>query len=376
MFNNYYLVSIKGKDLKRFLKHLYRNNIRFINISRLEDELFCKLDEKNYKKILNIKTSYKIELNNVYGYVYIKKIIKNNIIFIISFILGLFYLFFLGNVIFDIDIIHDDKNIKKVIFNDLEKLNIKRYSFIKDYDYIMNVKNKIIEKNKDIIEWLEIERVGTKYVIKLEKRIKNIEEDKTNKRHLIAKKAGIIKKIEAHDGEIVKKVNDYVKKGDIIISGEIHKGDDIKNSISANGSVYGEVWYKVKVTLPINYYIEEKTGNKINTFKIRYLDKDYNILNKNYLYKDSKTNILFSDFYDMFSLSYGTDLELKVIDSINTIDYDSVFVDLAREKIINKLDINEYIISQKKLKTIINDSTINVEVFFKVYENISDYLYF
>ena len=49
---------------------------------------------------------------------------------------------------------------------------------------------------------------------------------------------------------------------------------------------------------------------------------------------------------------------------------------IARDKIIEQLDTNEYIISQKKLKTTINNSTINVEVFFKVYEDISNYSYY
>ena len=40
------------------------------------------------------------------------------------------------------------------------------------------------------------------------------------------------------------------------------------------------------------------------------------------------------------------------------------------------LSENEYIISQKKLKTMVNNSTMIVEVFFKVYENISTYDYY
>ena len=376
MLNNYYLVSIKGKNLKRFLRYLYKSNIRFINIVLLEDELFCKVDEDNYKRLISIRTSYEIELKKVYGFIYIKEVIKNNMIFIISFILGIFYLIILSNIIFDIDIVHDDKEIRKIIKNDLNKLNIKKYSIIKNYNYLKKVKEIIIKNNKDKIEWLEIERVGSKYIIKLEKRIKNKEDIKTDNRHIVAKKNGIIKKIEAHNGEILKKVNDYVSKGDIIISGEIHKGEDIKNNVSATGVIYAEVWYKVKVSLPIYYYKEEKTGKRIKTIKIKYLNNEFNFLNKNFLYKKSNNKVFYNDFYNMFLVGYGTDEELAIIDSINTMEFDNIALSLAREKIINKLDINEYIISQKKLKTIINDSTINVEVFFKVYENVSKYLYY
>ena len=53
--------------------------------------------------------------------------------------------------------------------------------------------------------------------------------------------------------EILKKINDYVNKGDVIISGLIMKKDEIKDFVEAHGSVYGETWYNVKVILPRTY---------------------------------------------------------------------------------------------------------------------------
>ena len=376
MIKNYYLISIVGKDVKRFLRYLYKNNIRFISIVILNKKLICKLDEKNYNKIKEIKTSYEINIIKEYGLIHIKKIIKNNIIFIISFIVGLFYLFFLSNIIFKINIIHDDKEIRSIVENELNSLNIKKYSFIKSYDYIQKVKEKIINDNKDKIEWIEIERVGSTYNVRIDKRIKNNLEIKSNNRHIVAKKSGIIKKIIAHDGEVKKKINDYVNKGDIIISGEIHKGEDIKNNVSASGNVYAEVWYKVKVTMPLYYSEKSKTGKSINTLKIKYLNNEYNLFNKEYSNKISNNNVLFSDFYNMFSINFSKDFELNIKDEVNTIASENNAIIIARDKIINTLDTNEYIISQKKLKTIINDSTIKVEVFFKVYEDISSYFYY
>ena len=44
----------------------------------------------------------------------------------------------------------------------------------------------------------------------------------------------------------------------------------------------------------------------------------------------------------------------------------------AKEKILSTLPEDSKILSQKKLKIIVNDSTIEVDVFFKVYENITD----
>ena len=49
---------------------------------------------------------------------------------------------------------------------------------------------------------------------------------------------------------------------------------------------------------------------------------------------------------------------------------------IEKNKIEENLKEDEYIISQKKLKTVINNSTIVTEIFFKVYENISSFSYY
>ena len=376
MFRNYYKIRIEGKDVKRFLKSLYKKGIRFINITILDKELICKVNQENYNKILNIKTSYHIEVSKIYGINHVIRIIKRNIIFYISFILGLLYLFFLSNIIFKINIIHDDKEIKKIIYDELYRLNIKKYSFIKSYDYIQKVKEEIINNNKNKIEWIEIEKIGTTYNIKFEKRIINKNIETNSNRHIVAKKSGVIKKIDASNGEIAKKVNDYVNKGEIIISGDIHKGEDVKEKVSATGEVYAEVWYKVRVKMPLYYHDEKYSKNTITTFKIIFLNDEYNLFNKNFVNKKSNNTILFSDFYNMISFNYSKDKELLIKDEVNTLINEKDAIIMAKDKILNILDTNEYIISQKKLKTTINDSTINVEVFFKVYENISSYRYY
>ena len=77
-------------------------------------------------------------------------------------------------------------------------------------------------------------------------------------------KDAIIKKIVASNGEIISNVNSYVKKGDIIVSGEIKHNEEIKKLVKAKAKVYGEVWYKVNITIPLTYY-EEIYTNNVNT---------------------------------------------------------------------------------------------------------------
>lgn len=377
MFTSYYKLKISGKDVKRFIKMLYRLNVYFEEVEFNDNFCYVKVDKESYKKIRNIKTSYEIELINLYGLKKIEEFFKKNLIFILSSILGVVFIFILSNLVFEIEVVHNDKKIREIILNELDKYGIKKYNFVKSYDYIQRVKENILSNNKDKIEWLEIERIGTKYNIRVEKRIINNIKNEDEIKHIVASKSGIIMKIVAEKGEVVKKINDYVKEGDIIISGSIYRNGEVIDNVSAEGDVYAEVWYQVKVEMPVSYKEEKITGNNKNVVNMKFLSFDFNLFDFD-KYKDKKieSKVLFSDFFNMFSISYNKEIELEIKDEVNNIISEEFAFKLARKKIEENLDDDEYIISQKKLKTVVNNSTIMTEIFFKVYENISCPKYF
>lgn len=376
MFKNYYKIIVSGRNIRRFIKMLYKLDISLVFIDIHDNFFYAKISGDNFEKLKNIKTSYEIKIVKKYGLIFYKEEFKKNIAFILCSCLGFIFVFLLSNIIFSVEIVHDDSNIRNTLIKELNKYNIKKYSLVKSYDYIQKVKKEILKSNQSSIEWMEIERVGTKYLVKLEERIINNSKPLDSFRHIVAKKSGIIKKIVASDGEIIKKINDYVNKDEIIISGNIHKGEDVKDSIAADGKVYAEVWYKVKVSLPINYYEEKLTGNNKYSINFSLLNYNIDIFSDNYLNKSIEKKIIYEDFFDMFTISFNNNKEKIVNESINLITSEKIAMNLAKQKILSKMDKEEYIISQKKLKTVLNNSTINVEIFFKVYENISSYKYF
>lgn len=377
MFESFYKIKIEGKDVKRFIRMLYRSGIYFEEISLDRGSAYIKVDKDNYKKLKDIKTSYNIEVIELFGISKFKHLIKTNFIFLIFTALGIFLLYFLSNIIFDVEVIHNDKYIRDLLYSELDKYNIKKFNFVKKYEYVQKVKNEILNNYKNDIEWLEIERVGTLYNIRVDKRIiNNIKQDGQN-RHVVAKKNGIIMRIVAEKGEIVKKVYDYVRAGDIIISGDIYKNKEVIGQTSASGDVYAEVWYKVKVEMPISYKEEALTGRSKKVINVSFLNKNINIFDF-HRYNNSKKeeNTILSDFFGMFTIKYNKEYEINIKDEVNNIISEEFAFKMARKKIEDQLGRGEYIISQKKLKTVINNSTIITEVFFKVYENISSYSYF
>ena len=373
--NDYVRIRITGKNPRLFIKRLLRQNVDYKDFKEINHQkIEFTIDYKTYLEVKDKSSIYDIQIIRYYGPIRYFNFIKTNLTFFISFIISLFFLFLIGNMVFEIDIIHNDSNLRNLLKEQLGEYGIKKFKVVPDFNKINDVKEKILKNNKDKIEWLEIERTGSKLVVKVaERRINNKEED-LPKRHIVASKNGIILKIEAEDGVIVKKVNDYVTKGEIIVSGDIIKDDTVKNQVTAKGVVYAETWYNVNVEYPLYYeqttYLDEVKNNII----LNFLSTEF-ALKKNYekSYLEKKKTLIKSKIFP-FEISMEKQRKIKVTKEKLSVDEAmNKAKELAEKKLSSKLNDDEYIISKKTLNFYKKDSKIILDVFFKVCENITDY---
>ena len=54
---------------------------------------------------------------------------------------------------------------KQKLLDELSNNGLKIYSFKKNYQELQIIKKKILEKYKTDIDWIEIENIGTKYIV-------------------------------------------------------------------------------------------------------------------------------------------------------------------------------------------------------------------
>ena len=264
---------------------------------------------------------------------------------------------------------------KVKLLNELNNNGLKIYKFKKNYNELQVIKKNILEKYKNEIDWIEIENIGTKYIVRYEPRLNNNETKDNTLRHIIAKKSAIIYSLDVSSGQIIKLKNSYVKKGDIIVSGYISLNDNIKDTVSSRGIVYGEVWYEVTVTYPLKYKEKIKTGKNKNVFVLKLLNKEIEIFNlKHYKNKEVKKNIILKNNLLPFSLESQYQEELKIKDEDNTIDEAiKKGIDEATKKIENNLGDKEFILNKKVIGSFNDENSVTVKIFYSVIEDITDY---
>ena len=368
-------LNIKGKNINRFIKKLRHKKIEILSLKYKDsNQADIIIYKKDYETVLKVKSIYEITELDVFGLIKIKRKLKLSkhiiIITIIAFILFLIS----THVIFNVEIIHSNKELRNLLLNELKQDGIKTFSFKKSYNEINKIKEKILNKYPDKIEWLEIEENGTKYTVRVEERTIVTKDDNSTPRNIIAKKDGDLKKVIAEKGDIVKDMNDYVKKGDLIVNGELIFNDEVKGKVRAEGKAFAEVWYVTKTEYPMFTFKEEETNNTKNVYAIKFLNHTFEITFNKFKTKKIEEKEILKHNLIPFKIVKQKQKETKVTDEILTVEEAiSKAKQKAEEDIKNNLSKEEYIIRSKYLKSTVKESIVEVEMFFAVYENITDY---
>lgn len=376
LFNSSIKIKIEGRNVDNFLRRLINNKVNIEKvIPKSYNTMYIIIDYNELDKVLRLKTIYNIKIIKYYGKLRLLKYIKKNMFVLIFLLVGLLMIYTLSNIVFSIEVIHSNSNIIKLVNEELDKNGIKKYSFVKDYEEIEKIKKKILEDNKDTLEWLEIIREGTKYTVRVEERIINKDNKDDKVYDIVSSKNAVIKKIYAISGEKVRNVDTYVKKGDTIISSDITLPNNSKVSKSASGRVEGEVWYTVRVEYPYIYNETIYTGKKKKVLVFNLLNKRISFFDF-HKYKSFDRNIkyIFNNNIIPLSLTYEDEYETRVINDIYT--YDTArekAIETAKEKLLDKysniIDItNIKVINEEDLS-----SKILVDLFITCTEDITSY---
>lgn len=356
-----------SNELNRFIKKCIDNNINLYNISYVKDKMVVLIDVKDYLKIKRLNYYSKIRVVKYDGLLNIKKIIKDNMFYISVIFLSFIWMNLLTNYIVDIEIIHSNSGIRRLLKEELDKNNVKRFSLAYSFEELDNITKKILADNKNNLEWVSIKKDGMKYIVRAEERIIKSEVVSDKPRDIVASKDAYITKVISSKGNVLVRQGEYVKKGTVLISGKITLYEDVKGVTSASGSVYGNVWYECTVETPKEISNERLTGRK------RYnLNVGNKILLRNKYQNFRQKNIREIKIFGL-KIKFYREEEVEII---KTKTDDEYALNRLKEEFDKKLNGKGVIIYQKVLKKEENNSTIKYRVFIITNELINAYSYF
>ena len=363
-------VRSKCNDYYRFINKVQYLNINILDIKYENNYVYLKIDSKYLEKLNKYLVSYKFRVVNVTGIYKVIELLKKNYIFVICLFIGIILFLVFSNMIVKINIIHENKDIREIISDELDEYGITVLSFKKSYSELDKIREEILDKYPDKLDWMEFDVNGMVLNVRIEERIitDTTKEDKVC--DLVATKSGVINDILVSEGEVKVNINDYVREGDTLVSGVITYNEEDKRYTCASGRIYATTWYTASVSIPLEYKEYVETGKK-----------KYNIVwevdgNKKKILKDRFTsfNSSLSNILRVFDFNLYVETQRETEEVIKTYTEEealSVGINKAISSIQVTLGEFDEIIDKKVLKKYANNSTMDIEVFIIVKELIS-----
>lgn len=370
MYRDIVCVKAKCSDYYKLVKKIESINVILYEIKYDENYLYIKVSRKDYDKLCKYIVSYKFEIIDNTGIKKLKDVIINNKIFIICLIIGLVVFFVLKNMIFKINVIHENSEIREIIEDELDNYGIKILRFKKSYKNLYKIRKEILDKYPDKLDWMEFDLKGMVLNVWIEERIITDIKKENRVCNLVATSSGIITDINVSNGEVKVMINDYVRKGDILVSGVVTYNEEDKRYTCANGTIYATIFYSVNVSMPFKYSEYTETGKS-----------KYNLV---YETKGGKKSILRSQFKNhnsnlkpilsVFDFNLYLNKEKEVVKKEKKYTKEEAMdmaINKALENVEKKLNEKDEIIDKKVLKKNINDSKMDIDVFVVVKKIIS-----
>lgn len=329
---NIYNITMKQSD---FFKH--SDSIVATAIKIGSKEISFKTDLVTKKYLDDNKISYSLDSK-----------LKDKLFKKIFFNLNLIMFF----LIFIMILYINSFRVSKISFNTDYEINSKieetikkRYKHFLFFDFIsvdFEELSRELRTTYSNYEWIEIYKNGTTIVVNVNNALLNEEDTQAVPGNIVAKCDGIIESFKVYQGKIQVEANQYVKKGDILISGNVN---DLY--LEARGLVLGYIYEEYNISINKSEENVKASGNS-SRYKLFSLFNKLFSFKKKTNYESYKTNkSLIFNFFNFFKVYQIEEIELYDIIVTNT--YEDA-LEKAKNKIKEAFELSKISKEEELLK--------------------------
>lgn len=271
----YVKIKIEGKSAERLLNRLIRENVSIWNVKRVDTKTLhfsMKLSDITYLRKAARNSGNKVRFIGRKGLPFLALRLKKYSGLLFGIVLFFCILFLLSNMVWGINIEGATPATEHLIRKKLDQMDIKigRPQFV--MENVETIQRNITDSIKNVT-WVGVELKGTTYSLHVvEKKLPKKQANATY-HSLIASKKAVITQTMVEKGQVVVEKHQYVKKGQMLVSGNI--GLEGKQTfVGAKGKILAETWYKTEVVVPLSSSFSVFTGvtNKKQTIGIGSLE--------------------------------------------------------------------------------------------------------
>lgn len=372
-------VKIEGKGLERFINKLIREKVRIWNVKRQSEELITFqmfIKDVSYLREAAQYHRVKVRFIKKAGFPFYIKRMRKNTGFFIGASIALIMILLLSNMIWNIQIKGASPEVEYKINNQLKHLGVKKGNLQFLIDDPETLQRKLSRMNEDIT-WIGVELKGTTYHFQVVEKEQPEEQEKQGPQHIIAKKEAVIVDYFIEKGQPVISVHDFVKPGQLLVSGIIGK-EDKPEFVSAKGEILGKTWYNTKVEVQLKNEFElltgkemKKTGIKIGNFSIPI----WGLKKEQYKQKKIESDETYLKFFKWtlpIAFVKTTIREVETHEKTYTdIEAEKLAFSIAKKDLVKSIPKDAQIVGEKVLHQKVENGKLKLLISYDVIENIA-----
>ena len=241
----YDLYEVVSDDILSLLKIFKDEHITVFQLNKVDDYTY-RFYLPIYQRLLVKK--YHLKIIKSVGILYYLLLLfyrKLSVIGVISFVLTVLLC---NQYIFKVEIIGNNPSTTKLVNEVLNENGVGVGSRKNSYAQLNEIYDDIKKHFKGKIDYLNIYQEGSTLFVKYTNSV-GASRVKKNFENIYASKDGIIESIDVSSGNVMVKVNDYVKKGDLLVSNTVTSTSGVDKIIETQGVIkaYTYIDYEASV---------------------------------------------------------------------------------------------------------------------------------
>lgn len=370
-FTGYVTVRVKTNQPERFLNIAVINNIYLWDLKKIsENEMTFNVSPKGFKKLRKIvwDVKSKVKIIKKSGFFILRRKISAKKIIFIGLIPATLIIIFLSSLILDIKITGNETVKTELILEKLSEINLQKFKLRGNIDS-EKISVKLIN-DIDEISWVGVYEKGTKLHIEIKERDMPPEMVKKDiPCHIIARKDGIIKKINVTNGEKMVSENEVVTKGQLLVSGIINTQFDGIRYVHSMAEVTANTWWENFLSVKLYEYKKSYTGKQTKKVFLKFLNNEFELTKKvvPYYNYDETPKRFTTSLFEIKAVTYD---EYTLVKTPIT---EEEAIKRGKEALLCELYKN---FDNKKVKdtqfeiTVTDEETRNIRILANIYEDI------
>lgn len=372
-------VKVLGLGPERFLNECMRKGIPLKNVKKNgANSITFTIELKDYKRIRKIprKKEYKVFFIGREGLPFEIRRAWKYFGFVLGLVGFLTVLFLLSNMVWRIDIKGASPKIEYKIRKDLTALGVKTGASQFSLPKLQTIQKKIQDDNPSLT-WIGVQLKGTTFHFEVVEKHLPKPEAILRPRHIVAREEAVISSMFVEKGKPLVMKNDFVRKGQILVSGVI--GTEKKPKlVPAVGKIIGEVWREELVSVPLETNFTVLTGES-NTryyigsskFKIKFWGFEKNKY-KSFKDESSEYQFKFLKWKLPIFMTRETIFESEnVVRTYTKAEALEVGKQIGKKDLMEKLSSDAKILEEKVLHESLENGKVNLRMYYKVLEDIT-----